>query len=99
MNVGPPTSFVAWAESETEEIDASCKEQQTTDPVENSCGESYEKVTLSPENAPEENHKQGTEIGLYKVINTSNYDSVGLSMVSKTLLCKWFEPRSHIVSQ
>jgi len=99
MNVGPPTSFVAWAEPETEEIDASCKEQQTTDPEENSCGESYEKGTLSPENAPEENHKQGTEIGLYTVINTSNYYSVRLSVVSETLLCKWFEPRSRIVSQ
>ena len=71
-NFGPPTSFVAWAEPENEEVEMSCKEletdlEKTSDPVEHSCNESSEKGSLSLENTIEENHNtHGDDIHLGK---------------------------------
>ena len=63
INSGPPTSFVAWAEPENEEVNTVSKEQQSnlksqSEPVEmgSDFSDIHETGTIKPDYATDENH-------------------------------------------
>ena len=64
-STGPPTSFVAWAELNSEDMEGASSEQEkdskpSSDPLESNVDECCEEDTVTPENPSEEcNSGQG----------------------------------------